>query len=235
MTLIRRLRQEQKGRRAAEAGSGSRTCICGIVCARPSRWTIPRAPCPTQCGRRRFGQNYSSRSQPLWRARMRPRGRGSPLSSRAGPDAGVLSFADDFARRGMSCTPGSLRGQHVHRPRRGRRLRQAGRLRHDPRARSRLREKTLPDGIVYAGVSLGVMPAQMLAQTRPGTKGALLFSAALPPEEFGGPWPEGVPVQIHMMEADEWGRRRPPRRPPNRGDGRERGAVPVSRRSTPVR
>ena len=66
-----------------------------------------------------------------------------------------------------------------------------------------LRE-ALPDGLVYAGFSLGVMPAQMLAQTRPGTKGALLFSAALPPEEFGGPWPEGVPLQIHMMEADEW-------------------------------
>jgi dienelactone hydrolase len=62
----------------------------------------------------------------------------------------------------------------------------------------------LPNELVYAGFSLGVMPAQMLAQTRPGTKGALLFSAALPPEEFGGPWPEGVPLQIHMMGDDEW-------------------------------
>ena len=62
----------------------------------------------------------------------------------------------------------------------------------------------LPDGLVYAGFSLGVMPAQMLAQTRPGTKGALLFSACIPPSEFGGSWPEGVPVQIHMMDADEW-------------------------------
>ena len=70
--------------------------------------------------------------------------------------------------------------------------------------RGRLAGEALPDGLVYAGFSLGVMPAQMLAQTRPGTKGALLFSAALPPEEFGGPWPEGVPLQIHMMEADEW-------------------------------
>jgi dienelactone hydrolase len=32
----------------------------------------------------------------------------------------------------------------------------------------------------------------------------LLFSAALPPSEFDGPWPEGVPLQIHMMEDDEW-------------------------------
>jgi dienelactone hydrolase len=48
------------------------------------------------------------------------------------------------------------------------------------------------------------MPAQMLAQTRPGAEGALLFSAALPASEFGGSWPPGVPLQIHMMEDDEW-------------------------------
>jgi dienelactone hydrolase len=62
----------------------------------------------------------------------------------------------------------------------------------------------LPSELVYAGFSLGVMPAQKLAQTRPGAKGALLFSAAMPPEEFGGSWPKGVPLQIHMMEEDEW-------------------------------
>ena len=70
--------------------------------------------------------------------------------------------------------------------------------------RGRLAGEALPDGLVYAGFSLGVMPAQLLAQTRPGTKGALLFSAALPPAEFDGPWPEGVPLQIHIMDADEW-------------------------------
>src|SRR5919204_6283347 len=62
----------------------------------------------------------------------------------------------------------------------------------------------LPPELVYAGFSLGVMPAQKLAQTRKNTKGALLFSAAFPASEFGGPWPQGVPLQIHMMEADEW-------------------------------
>jgi dienelactone hydrolase len=62
----------------------------------------------------------------------------------------------------------------------------------------------LPDGLVYAGFSLGVMPAQLLAQTRPGARGALFFSAALPVTEFGGAWPQGVPVQIHLMEGDEW-------------------------------
>ena len=70
--------------------------------------------------------------------------------------------------------------------------------------RGRLAAQSLPDELVYGGFSLGVMPAQMLTQTRPGAKGALLFSAALPTSEFGGPWPQGVPLQIHMMENDEW-------------------------------
>jgi dienelactone hydrolase len=70
--------------------------------------------------------------------------------------------------------------------------------------RGRVAAESLPHEVVYAGFSLGVMPAQMLAQTRQGARGALLFSAAFPASEFGGSWPEGVPLQIHMMEADEW-------------------------------
>ena len=70
--------------------------------------------------------------------------------------------------------------------------------------RGRLATESLPNEIVYAGFSLGVLPAQMLAQTRPGAKGALLFHSCVPTSEFGGPWPVGVPVQIHMMDADEW-------------------------------
>ena len=62
----------------------------------------------------------------------------------------------------------------------------------------------LPAELVYAGFSLGVLPAQKLAQTRPGARGALLLHAAIPTSEFGTPWPGGVPVQIHAMDADEW-------------------------------
>jgi dienelactone hydrolase len=51
------------------------------------------------------------------------------------------------------------------------------------------------------GFSLGVLPAQKLAQTRPGARGALLFSSCVPVAEFGG-WPDGVPVQVHAMDAD---------------------------------
>ena len=63
----------------------------------------------------------------------------------------------------------------------------------------------LASDIVYAGFSLGVMPAQSLAQNRPGARGALFYSGCLPPSEFGGPWPPAVPVQIHMMADDPWG------------------------------
>ena len=44
----------------------------------------------------------------------------------------------------------------------------------------------------------------MLTQTRPGARGALLFHGCVPPSEFETPWPDGVPLQIHMMEEDEW-------------------------------
>ena len=64
--------------------------------------------------------------------------------------------------------------------------------------------ESLPTELVYVGLSLGVMPAQKLAQTRPGAKGAVLLHAALPPSEFGGPWPPAVPLQIHLMEEDEF-------------------------------
>ena len=56
--------------------------------------------------------------------------------------------------------------------------------------------------VVYAGFSMGVMPAQKIAQTRAGARGALLIDACLPVSEFGDRWPEGVPVQVHGMDAD---------------------------------
>lgn len=59
----------------------------------------------------------------------------------------------------------------------------------------------LADELVYAGFSLGVLPAQKLAQTRPGVKGALFFHSCVPVSEFGI-WPADVPVQIHGMDAD---------------------------------
>lgn len=62
----------------------------------------------------------------------------------------------------------------------------------------------LPADLVHAGISWGVMTAQQQAQTRAGARGALLYEACLPVtgEWAVGPWPDGVPVQVHGMDAD---------------------------------
>jgi dienelactone hydrolase len=61
----------------------------------------------------------------------------------------------------------------------------------------------LPTELVYGGFSLGVLPAQKLTQTRAGARGGLFFYSLVPTEEFGS-WPEGVPAQIHGMDADPY-------------------------------
>jgi dienelactone hydrolase len=64
----------------------------------------------------------------------------------------------------------------------------------------------LPADLVYAGFSFGETIAQQLAQTRPGARGALLFYSCIPirGEWAFGPWPEGVPVQIHGADNDPY-------------------------------
>jgi dienelactone hydrolase len=60
----------------------------------------------------------------------------------------------------------------------------------------------LPCDLVYAGFSLGVLPAQRLAQQRPGARAAILYHSAVPLGEFGDPWPDDVPLQLHIMVDD---------------------------------
>ena len=62
----------------------------------------------------------------------------------------------------------------------------------------------LPADLVYAGFSFGEATAQRFAQTRPGARGALLYEACIPitGDWAFGPWPDGVPVQIHGMDKD---------------------------------
>ena len=62
----------------------------------------------------------------------------------------------------------------------------------------------LPSRLVCGGMSFGAATAQRLAQTRPGARGALLYEACIPitGEWAFGPWPDGVPVQIHGMDKD---------------------------------
>jgi dienelactone hydrolase len=121
-----------------------------------------------------------------------------------GLTAGVLSFADELRAAGhVVHAPDLYDGKTFSDLEEG--VGYAKEIGFDTvNERGRLAAEGLPNEIVYAGFSLGAMPAQMLAQTRSGAKGALLFHSAIPPSEFGGPWPEGVPVQIHIMEEDEW-------------------------------
>ena len=74
----------------------------------------------------------------------------------------------------------------------------------DLRARGVKTADGLPNELVYAGFSFGEAVAQELAQTRPGARGALLFYSCIPitGEWAFGPWPDGVPVQIHGMDND---------------------------------
>ena len=74
----------------------------------------------------------------------------------------------------------------------------------DLRARGARTADDLPAELVYGGFSFGESIAQELAQTRPGARGALLFYSCIPisGEWAFGPWPDGVPVQIHGMDAD---------------------------------
>ena len=90
--------------------------------------------------------------------------------------------------------------------------------------------------VVYAGFSLGVVPAQKLAQTRPGARGALLFYSCVPLSYFGT-WPQDVPAQIHGMDADPIfvGEGRCRGRPRARRIGRGRRALPLSRRPALLR
>ncbi|MBO0844479.1 MAG: dienelactone hydrolase family protein [Nocardioides sp.] len=66
--------------------------------------------------------------------------------------------------------------------------------------------RPLPDTLVYAGFSYGVMAAQRLAQTRPGARGALLYEACIPisGEWAFGAWPDAVRVQVHGAGGDEF-------------------------------
>jgi dienelactone hydrolase len=74
------------------------------------------------------------------------------------------------------------------------------------RARAEGAVADLPAGLVFAGFSSGAADAQRFAQTRPGALGALLYESCIPitGEWAFGPWPEGVPVQIHGNEKDEF-------------------------------
>jgi dienelactone hydrolase len=117
---------------------------------------------------------------------------------------GVLAFADELRGAGhLVHTPDLLDGRLFDSIEAG--MAYVGELGFEEiQARGARAAQDLPADLVYAGFSLGEMPAQMLAQTRPGARGALLFYSCIPisGEWAFGAWPAGVPVQIHGMDAD---------------------------------
>lgn len=116
---------------------------------------------------------------------------------------GVVAFADELRRAGhVVHTPDLLDGRTFASIEEGMRYAEEIGFPDEVIARGVRAVEGLPAELVYAGFSLGVLPAQFLAQTRPGARGALLFYSCVPVSAFGSGWPEGVPAQVHGMDAD---------------------------------
>lgn len=71
------------------------------------------------------------------------------------------------------------------------------------RARALAAVEELPEQVVYAGVSMGVVAAMHVAARRPGAVAGVFLESFVDPEHVG-PWPAGAPVQVHGMEGDEF-------------------------------
>ncbi len=114
---------------------------------------------------------------------------------------GVRAFADELRRAGHTVhTPDLFEGRTFDSIEAG--VGHAGEVGFgEILARGERAAESLPNEIVYVGMSLGVVPAQKLAQTREGAAGAVFLYSCLPPSEFGE-WPAGVPAQIHGADAD---------------------------------
>jgi dienelactone hydrolase len=115
---------------------------------------------------------------------------------------GVVAFADELRRAGHTVhTPDLFDGRTFGTIEEGMEYAQQIGFPDEVIGRASRAVEGLPADLVYAGFSLGVLPAQLLAQTRPGARGALLFYSCVPVAAFGG-WPEGLPAQVHGMDAD---------------------------------
>jgi dienelactone hydrolase len=116
---------------------------------------------------------------------------------------GVIAFADELRRAGHTVhTPDLFEGRTFDSLDEGMRHAEEIGFPGEVIGRGAQAVEGLPGELVYAGFSLGVLPAQMLAQTRPGARGALLFYSCVPVSAFGSAWPDGVPAQVHGMDAD---------------------------------
>jgi dienelactone hydrolase len=123
-----------------------------------------------------------------------------------GLTSGVIAFADALRANGHTVhTPDLFDGRTFGSIPEGMAFIEATGF-DDLRARGVRTADDLPSELVYAGFSFGESIAQELAQKRPGARGALLFYSCIPitGDWAFGPWPDGVPVQIHGMDADPY-------------------------------
>ena len=115
---------------------------------------------------------------------------------------GVIAFADDLRERGHTVhTPDLFDGQTFTSIEAGGAFVEElgfGEL----LARGQRAADVHEEVTVFGGFSLGVLPAQMLAQTQSRARGAVFLEGCVPPSEFGEQWPHGVGVQIHGMADD---------------------------------
>jgi dienelactone hydrolase len=118
---------------------------------------------------------------------------------------GVVAFADELRASGHTVhAPDLFDGRTFDTIEGG--FAYAQELGDAPDAKANSAADSLPEALVYAGFSWGVGSAQRLAQTRAGARGALLYESCFPitGEYAFGPWPDGVPVQIHGKEDDQF-------------------------------
>jgi dienelactone hydrolase len=116
---------------------------------------------------------------------------------------GVVAFAAELRRAGHTVhTPDLFEGRTFGTLEEGMRYAEEVGFPDEVIGRGIRAVEGLPAELVYAGFSLGVLPAQKLAQTRPGARGALLFYSCVPVSAFSPAWPDGVPVQVHGMDSD---------------------------------
>jgi dienelactone hydrolase len=119
-----------------------------------------------------------------------------------GQTPGFASFAEELRRGGHTVhTPDLFEGRTFDSIEEG--MAYAGEIGFPDEiiARGERAAEGRSEALVYGGFSLGVLPAQKLAQTRAGARGALFFHSCVPPSFFGR-WPAEVPVQVHGMDAD---------------------------------
>ena len=117
---------------------------------------------------------------------------------------GVRAFADDLRAAGHTVTvPDLFEGRTFPTVRAGMEHAEEVVGMDEVIARGVAAAAGLPTDVVYAGFSMGVLPAQKLAQTRPGARGALLLFSAVPASAFGA-WPDGVALQMHFAADDPW-------------------------------